>query len=126
MEKMVNGVLMAYPDKGNEVTFYIVSTVTPLPDYMLYLTFKNGEHRIFDVKQLFSNPKFSKVFMPLKTERGLFNKVKVGTAGYGVYWNDYINFGCNSLYAKSIALDSILSITTKPKTTRTKKVLTPA
>jgi hypothetical protein len=37
-------------------------------------------------------------FQSFKLTHGLFEQVKVDGGGYGVYWNDEIDIGCNELY----------------------------
>ena len=107
--------------------------MTPLFDYLLYLTFKNGEHRLYDVKPLFRSSKFKDIFCAIKNIKGLFEKVKVGRAGLSIAWNSEIDLDGERLYDESIRLDNLFTIKSKIKdniaikpqtaTTRTKKSL---
>ncbi len=60
--------------------------VKPLENYLLHLTFDNGENKIFDVKPLISGSWFGE----LKNEN-IFNTVRI--SGNTVEW---INAGCMS------------------------------
>ena len=81
--------------------FNKVKEVKPLQDYMLLVTFINGEQRLYDVKPLFD--KFL-AFNDLKVIPGLFELVKVEQGGYAVVWNDNIDLACDELYHNGISL----------------------
>ncbi|MBL0687521.1 MAG: DUF2442 domain-containing protein [Sulfurospirillum sp.] len=68
--------------------------VKPKDNFLLFLTFENGEKKEFDCKPLFDK----KVFKPLR-EKYFFNKAKVlyGT----VVWNDEIDISPETLYIDS-------------------------
>jgi hypothetical protein len=128
MERKENGVIVVYPDK--RVVSPVITDVRALPDFMLFLKFSGGECRIFDVKPLFTHPKAGDTFSKLKTKRGLFEKVKLGTAGWGVVWDDTIDIGSEHLYCESASLSKVFNKThhpagsIKPRTaTRSKKTL---
>ena len=75
-----------------------VAQVSPMEDYRLYLTFTNGDRRIFDAKPLFS----FEVFKPLENEL-FFRSVKVA---YGsVLWPNDIDYCPDTLYAESKPAD---------------------
>ena len=75
-----------------------VSAVSPMEDYKLFLTFTNGEQRIFDAKPLLSIG----VFKPLQNKQ-FFETVKVA---YGsVLWPHNIDYCPDTLYLESIATD---------------------
>ena len=71
-----------------------VSSVSPMEDYKLLLTFNNGERRIFDVKPLL----LKKVFKPLQ-HRLFFESVKVSHGS--ILWPHDIDYCPDSLYAES-------------------------
>ena len=80
-----------------------VLTVVPMDDFTLYLTFNNGEHRVFDVKPLFS----LNVFRALQ-DKEFFKKVKVA---YGsVLWPNDIDYCPDTLYAESVMADEISTV----------------
>ena len=72
-----------------------VKTVKPMDDYMLFLEFDNGEHRIFDVKPSFKYD----VYKPI-LDKEIFNLVKVdyGTA----VWPGDIDYCPDTLYVRSV------------------------
>lgn len=79
--------------------FNKVSSVRPLPDYCLLVTFVSGEIKKYDVKPLFNK---WEIFKDLISVKGLFEQVKVDVGGYGVCWNDKIDLSCNELYDNGI------------------------
>ncbi len=66
----------------------------PLNNYILRITFKNDEVKLFDVKPLLDIP----MYQPLKN-KGLFSLVKVD--GMCVYWNENIDICPDMLYSQS-------------------------
>ena len=79
-----------------------VASVEPMNNYILRLTFTNGEQRIFDVKPLLSIA----AFKPLQNKQR-FEAVKIA---YGsVFWPDDIDYCPDTLYAESVAIDENLS-----------------
>jgi len=72
-----------------------VMAVTPAADYMLLLTFTNGERRIFDAKPLLETA----AFKPL-INKSFFQSVKVA---YGsVLWPQDIDYCPDTLYMESV------------------------
>ncbi|MCL2544751.1 MAG: DUF2442 domain-containing protein [Clostridia bacterium] len=77
-----------------------VAKVLPMDDYMLHLTFTNGDRRIFDAKPLLS----FEAFKPLENGQ-LFGSVKVA---YGsVLWPNDIDYCPDTLYAESKPADGL-------------------
>ena len=74
--------------------FHKIKNVKALKDYILEVTFENGEIKYYDIKPLFN--KWS-AFQDLENKH-LFEQVKVDTKGYGISWNDDIDLSCNELY----------------------------
>lgn len=70
------------------------TSVTPLPDYRLLITFQNGERRVFDAKPLLHSPLYA----------ALQNKAFFQTAqadGMCVFWNDEIDLCPDTCYLDS-------------------------
>ena len=78
-----------------------VTEVFPDTDYRLFLTFNNGEQRIFDVKPLLS----MNVFKPLQNKE-FFASVKVA---YGtITWPHDIDYCPDTLYSESIPVHNAI------------------
>ena len=75
--------------------FHTVESVKVLPDFHLFVLFRTGEKRIYNVSLLIEK---HEPFQSFKITHGLFDQVKVAGGGYGVYWNDEIDISCNELY----------------------------
>ena len=72
-----------------------VVAVTPTDDYKLFLTFTNGERRIFDAKPLLEVPVFKQL-----ANISFFKSVKVA---YGtVMWPQDIDYCPDTLYMESV------------------------
>ena len=76
-----------------------VKSVQPSDDYLLILTFENGEKRIFDMKRYFDRP----VFASLRNT-SLFKTARV-VAG-SVEWQGEIDLSYDTLYFESKPLKS--------------------
>jgi len=78
---------------------HIVTTVTPVDNYKLLLTFDNGEERIFDAAPLLKE----RVFAPLKS-MSFFKRVQVedGT----VVWPEDLDYCPDTLYMQSIPVNT--------------------
>jgi hypothetical protein len=74
---------------GNPVP--TVKAVTATPDYMLHLTFGNGETRIYDARPLLTK----NIFLPLQ-EPAFF--LRAFADGCSVAWNDDIDLDPCHLY----------------------------
>jgi len=75
-----------------------VTEVVSSDEYKLFLTFDNGEKRVFDAKPLLS----MKVFAPLKN-KGFFKTVKVE---YGtIAWANDIDYCPDTLYNESVPVN---------------------
>ena len=75
--------------------FFKVTSVKPLDNYILLVSFENGTQKRYDVKPLFNK---WDIFKDLVNIPGLFKNVNVDTGGYGIYWNEYIDLSCNELW----------------------------
>ncbi|MDX9979632.1 MAG: DUF2442 domain-containing protein [Lentisphaeria bacterium] len=60
-----------------------IASVQAAEKMRLLVTFRNGEGRIYDCRQLLSRSRFH-----LLADPGFFRAVKVDAGGYGVSWND--------------------------------------
>lgn len=80
--------------------FNKVISVKPLDDYILLVSFENGQRKNYDLKPLFD--KYN-MFSALQTVNGLYKLVSVDAGGYGISWNDEIDISCNELYANGIS-----------------------
>ncbi|MBQ3373492.1 MAG: DUF2442 domain-containing protein [Oscillospiraceae bacterium] len=69
-----------------------VKAVTPGEDYQLFLTFTNGEKKVFDVRPLLDIPVY----------KSLMKNFYLAQAGYGtVIWPGDIDISPDTLYLKS-------------------------
>lgn len=75
--------------------FHKIESVEPLENFILFVVFKSGEKKYYDVKQLFET---IPAFKDLINITGLFKQVKVDTQGYGIFWNEYIDLSGNELW----------------------------
>lgn len=81
--------------------FNKVKEVKPLENYVLLVTFENGQIKHYDTKPLFHKYKH---FADLQNITGLYRLVKVDAGGYGISWNDDIDISCNELYNNGVAV----------------------
>lgn len=79
--------------------FNKVLSVQPENDCVLSVGFVDGTQKKYDIKQLFAQ---FPMFELLRTDRNLFNSVKVDQGGYGISWNDELDLSCNELYYKGV------------------------
>jgi len=75
-----------------------VAAVRPMDDFRLFLTFTNGERRVFDAKPLFGYP----VFGPLQ-KKPFFEAVKVDHGS--VLWPKDIDYCPDTLYMESVPVE---------------------
>jgi Protein of unknown function (DUF2442) len=78
--------------------YYAVISVEPLQDFMLRLTFKNGERKIFDMKPLLNTG----IFKELKNVE-IFNTAKVSFDT--VEWANDADIDPETLYAESLTVN---------------------
>ena len=71
-----------------------ISSITPLPDYMLDVSFDDGKRVIYDVKEDMGLPGYS----ALMEVFGLFEQVRIDESRTCVYWNDYIDLPSHAIY----------------------------
>ena len=87
-----------------------VSQVEPLPNYRLRITFQNGIVKEYDCSPLLEKA----VFNPLR-EASLFNRVVVGSGGYGIVWNDDIDLSEAELWLNGVEVEKPVSEVPTPK-----------
>ncbi|MCL1885672.1 MAG: DUF2442 domain-containing protein [Dehalococcoidia bacterium] len=110
---------------------HTVTEVIPLFEYVISVGFSNGEHRYFDVSQLFNHKIMGAKFKKLKNDRALFYRVRIDIAGAGISWDEGIEIECENLYDYGVAFKTNSNSigrpsSLKPKTTATKSKKTPA
>lgn len=71
-----------------------IRSITPLPDYMLDVSFDNGRRVIYDVKEDMNLPGYS----ALRDVFGLFPQVQLDESRTCVFWNDYIDLPSHAIY----------------------------
>lgn len=77
-----------------KIHLHKVKSVLPLDNFVLEVTFIEGDIKKYDVKPLFGEIPH---FIDLK-ENDLFSKVTVGPGGYGIIWNDDVDLSCDELW----------------------------
>jgi|GEM_PF-832747 len=78
-----------------------ISNVKPLPNYQLYVEFCDGRETLFDMSAMFDP---IPAFRDFENIPGLFESVQVDPCGYGVMWNDALDFDSESLYYDGVTL----------------------
>jgi hypothetical protein len=78
--------------------YFAIIDVKPQADYLLILTFKNGEKRQFDMKPYLETG----IFQELKNVK-LFNTVK--TSFDSIEWDNEADFDPEVLYQQSIKIN---------------------
>ena len=71
-----------------------ITKVEPKENCIIVATFTDGEVVEYDFKKLFDRFPVFKNLM----DKELFNSVKVDGVGYGISWNDDIDFSSDSIY----------------------------
>ena len=71
-----------------------ISSITPLADYLLSVTFDDGKRVIYDVKDDFSLPGYN----ALRDVFGLFRQVQLDKSRTVVYWNEDIDLPSDAIY----------------------------
>ena len=71
-----------------------IASIKPLPDLLLDVSFDDGKHVIYDVKDDLALPGYS----ALQDVCGLFSQVQLDESRTCVYWNDYIDLPSHAIY----------------------------
>lgn len=80
--------------------FHRITSVRPLPEYRLAVTFATGGTRRYDMRALIRR---EPAFSPLEDET-LFRSVRLDAGGYGLSWNDSIDISCNELWENGVTV----------------------
>lgn len=76
------------------MTYPRISSVKPLPGYMLDVSFDDGRRVLYDVKDDLSLPGYDQ----LKNIAGLFRHVQLDQSRTCIYWNDEIDLPSDIIY----------------------------
>lgn len=71
-----------------------ISSIKPLPDYMLSVAFDDGRQVLYDVKEDMDLPGYHL----LREVTGLFQQVQLDASRTCVYWNDEIDLPSDAIY----------------------------
>lgn len=71
-----------------------ISSIKPMPDFMLSVAFDDGKHVLYDVKEDMNLPGYDQ----LRTITGLFQQVQLDQSRTCVYWNDEIDLPSDAIY----------------------------
>ena len=71
-----------------------IHTVKPLPDYCLSVSFDDGRHVIYDVKEDMDLPGYN----ALREIQGLFRQVQLDKSRTCVFWNEDIDLPSDTIY----------------------------
>ena len=74
---------------------HAIKAVAALPKYQLRVHFRCGETKICDLNELIESLPLYKHFL---VDEGVFNQVAISEDGYSVYWNEYVDCGCEILW----------------------------
>lgn len=77
-----------------------INSIIPLPDMRLFVSFKNGIDKVYNVKPIIAEyPDFTILQNP-----SIFNLVKVDSGGCGISWNENIDLPENELWLNGITV----------------------
>lgn len=77
------------------MTFHKIASIAPMEGFRLRVSFVEGVTKVWDAKPWFS--KFP-AFAYFKEHPEHFEDATVDAGGYGVYWDDERDMGCNTLF----------------------------
>lgn len=75
---------------------YSIKTVTPLTNYRLQVHFRCGRTRQYDMNPMIHMIDLFRFFL---VEQRLFPEAKVSADGQTVFWNRYVDIGCEELWS---------------------------
>ena len=70
-----------------------ISSVRPLPDFLLAVDFDDGKRVLYDVKEDMNLPGYDQ----LRAVTGLFQQVQLDQSRTCVYWNDEIDLPSDAI-----------------------------
>ena len=85
-----------------------IKNVKPLSHFQLYVEFCDGAETIYDMSSMFDQ---IPAFRDFENIPGLFECVRVDVGGYGVVWNENLDFDSESLYYDGTVLKSPVVLT---------------
>ena len=74
---------------------HIVTSVEPLSDFYLRVTFAEGETKLYDISPWFD---IVPAFQALRDTPGLYETVAVESDGSGIRWNEALNLSSEELF----------------------------
>ncbi len=92
--------------------FIKITSIAPLPDYILLIGFTTGEYKLFDLKPIID--KYSP-FQALINTPGLYKQAKIDVGGYGIVWNDQLDISSEGLYERGIQCNADVNIDNQKK-----------
>lgn len=75
--------------------FHVVESIIPLTEFRLFVLFRDGTRKIYDVSNLFDK---YEMFLPLRDVPALFEQVRRDPGGHGISWNDEIDISSEELW----------------------------
>lgn len=87
-----------------KIPVWSVAAVEPHADYTLTVTFRSGEKRLYDMRPLIEDEKWSKVYAPLK-DIEFFMSVYVEISAT---WSDTIDIAPEELYYNGVPIDETI------------------
>lgn len=79
-----------------------ISSIKPLPDFILSVAFDDGRQVLYDVKEDMPLPGYSL----LREIQGLFNQVQLDASRTCVFWNDEIDLPSDVIYKYGQVLEA--------------------
>lgn len=83
--------------------FHKIKSVSPLPEYKLFVQFAEGVAKVYDVRPLFEK---LPVFSVLSEDGRMFAGVSVDVGGYGIVWNEDLDLSCDELWENGSRIDT--------------------
>ncbi len=77
-----------------------IRSITPLPDYILSVSFDDGKKVLYDVKEDMGLPGYSL----LREVKGLFQQVQLDESRTCVFWNEEIDLPSDAIYAYGVPI----------------------
>ena len=71
-----------------------IRSITPLPDFILAVSFDDGKKVLYDVKEDMGLPGYQL----LREVQGLFQQVQLDKSRTCVFWNDEIDLPSDAIY----------------------------
>ena len=77
-----------------------ISSIQPLPNYMLSVSFDDGKKVLYDVKEDMALPGYQL----LREVTGLFQQARLDKSRTCVYWNDEIDLPSDTIYEYGVSI----------------------